>query len=100
MILPEESTLVAVNGSSVEIRFRITEDIPQVYEGDVSRNATSYDGEPLLSFNFTINGSELVFFVSSVDLYEDEGNYTVFASNPAGHTESTIFLDVQSEWLH
>lgn len=85
--------MAAVDGSSVEIWFRVTEDIPLVREEDVHAIANG-------SFNFTKNGSELVFSISSVELYENEGNYTVFASNPAGHSQSTIFLDVQSKLLY
>ena len=99
LILPDNNMpkVVAVDGSSAEVVFRITEDIPLVDDRDVSPNFTRYDGILSSSFTFTKTGSELRFSISSVDIYEDEGNYTVFASNPAGSSESTVYLDVQSQ---
>lgn len=90
--------VVAVNGSSVAVLlFSITEDIPLVRDEDVFANFTRHDGMPSSSFSFSKNASELMFSISSVDIYEDEGNYTVFARNPAGSFQNTVYLDVQSQ---
>ena len=99
LILPDSNMpkVVAVNGFSAEVVFRITEDIPLVDDRDISSSFTRYDGIPSSSLTFTKTGSELRLSISSVDIYEDEGNYTVFASNPAGSSESTVYLDVQSQ---
>ena len=86
------SRAVALDGSSSEILlFDITNDVPQVLLQNIQGN---HSGSPRTNFS----QSELTFFLSDVDIYEDEGSYTVTASNPAGESEATVFLDVQSGW--
>ncbi len=76
------------------VLFRITEDVPLVLDEAVMAR---YDGTSPPSFNFSKSGSELMFEISPVDIYEHEGNYSVSASNPAGSSQRIIYLDVQSQ---
>ncbi len=87
-----------VNGSSTSLLFAITEDIPLVQDEAVNGSFTRHDGVSSNSFNFSKSGSELVFEISPVDIYEHEGSYSVSASNPAGSIQSPpVYLDVQSQ---
>ncbi len=96
---PNGTRATAVDDSSVAmVLFTITEDVPLVRDEAVTRSFVRYDGASSNSFNFSKSGSELMFEIGPVDIYEHEGNYSVSASNPAGDFRTTVYLDVQSQW--
>ena len=90
------STAFVLDGSVNQVlAFSITEGCPAINDSDVTPSYVRYDGNSSLPIAF--NYSLTVFLISSVDIYRDEGNYTLFASNSAGSSSYTIYLDVQSE---
>ena len=97
ILSPNGTRAVAVDGAqTVVLLFQITNDVPLVRDEVTLPNFTRYDGIPSSSFSYSKNGSELTIVISSVGIYEDEGNYSVLASNAAGSFESIVYLDVQS----
>ena len=92
---PVENPVVVANGTrAVNITFRIDEAIPMVITKDILPNFTRYDGSPS-SFNFS--AETLSFSIETADIYESEGNYTLMASNPAGTSTATVYLNVASK---
>ena len=82
------------------IQFEIMNADPLVLEDDITPSFVLYDGN-VSSFNFS--KENLTFLVSPVDIYENEGSYSVAVSNPAGISSSSVYLNVQSEilkWLY
>ena len=77
------------------LAFSITEGFPAVNDSDVIPSFVRYDGNSSLPISFNYSLREFV--ISSVDIYRDEGNYTLLTSNSAGSSEYTVYLDVQSE---
>lgn len=90
------SRVFVVDGSPSEVLvFFITEGIPAYLDGDIMPSFIRYDGNLSSSLNFSL--PELTFFIGPVDMYEDEGNYTLCASNLGGFSQHTVYLDVQSK---
>ena len=90
---------VAVHGSpSEDIIFSILGDMPAVLEGDIFPTFVRYDGVNSSSFSFIL--AELKFSITPVDIYQDEGNYTLSASNSLGASEHTVYFDVQSKFMY
>ena len=90
------TTTSVLNGSINQVLvFSLTEGIPAVTESDVIPSFVRYDGNSSLPFSFNYSLTE--FLISSVDINQHEGNYTLLASNNVGSSEDTLYLDVQSE---
>ena len=92
-VLP--SPITVLDGTLEEfIEFRILNASPEVLEEDLVPDFIRYDGASL-SYNFS--AESLSFRVFPVYIFESEGKYTLLASNSAGVSASTVYLDVQSE---
>ena len=89
------STAFVLNGSVNQVLvFSLTEGI--LADSDIIPSFVRYDGNSSLPIFFNYSLTE--FLISSVDIYRDEGNYTLVASNSAGSSSYTIYLDVLSEF--
>ena len=97
MIAPANSARQVSQDGDLQavILFSLTNDIPMVLPEDISPSFTRYDGHFSNQSNFT--KENLMFFVSPVQIYEDEGYYNVTVRNPAGYSEASVYLDVQSK---
>lgn len=84
------SPIVGVVGSNITIQFNITGDIPPVNSSNIY---------------WSINGSNERFIFSADRLsltiielsFHDEGSYGLTATNPAGTSNNTIYLDIQGK---
>lgn len=86
--------------SFISIPFQIVGAIPMVAEADIHPNFTRYDGTSSF-FNFSIyNQDTPTFSIENADIFEHEGNYTVSATNPAGSSLGTVYLDIKSTSLY
>ena len=86
--------MTALDGSTeLYLEFNISNAVPSVLAQDIRPTFTRYDNAARGVTNFR----NLSFYIARVDISEHEGNYTVDVSNPAGSSQGTIHLDVQSE---
>ena len=73
------STAFVLNGSVNQVLvFSLTEGIPADTDSDIIPSFVRYDGNSSLPIFFNYSLTE--FLISSVDIYRDEGNYTLLAS--------------------
>lgn len=94
-LVGSNNTIVALDGMSEQvIEFTLVNAVPPVLQEDILPSYTRYDGVDS-AFNFSKENLE--FLISPVDIYLSEGSYTVSVSNPAGLSNSTVYLDVQSK---
>ena len=94
---PLQHPVVVINGTkAINIAFRIFEDVPMVIPDDILPFFTRYDRDTS-SFNFSVE--TLTFNIETADIYESEGNYTLMASNPAGTSTATVYLNITSKCI-
>ncbi len=95
-VLPISEIVIGVVGLSAIIQFTITMDQPPVTLEDIQ---WSY-GELVLSESnysrITFSPDRLTLTIADIN-YEDEGTYTLSASNLLGSGSASIFLDVQGD---
>ena len=93
-VYPSQLIKRILNGTvNVAINFTIMNAVPSVSVEDIHPNFTRYDG---LSSPFNFSQENPTFNIDVVDIYKSEGTYTVNATNQAGSSLGTIYLDVQS----
>ena len=89
------SPVIGVNGSSITLIFTITEDNPPVVLDEIQWlfNGTVLSAGNRVSFSMDRRSVT----ITQLQVLLDEGIYTLIATNPAGTTSASIFLNVQGK---
>ncbi len=99
MISPLSDNRVELDKAlQVNVEFTIFDAVPSVAMENISLNFLRYDGV-LTSVNYSSQDNLTVvsLLIPLLDIYSDEGSYTLRASNQAGTALGSIHLDVQSK---
>jgi hypothetical protein len=75
------------------VEFSVTNAVPPVLLEDIFPSFVTYDG---VSSVFNFSKDTLTFNLSPV-IYGSEGSYSLLVRNPAGYSNATVYLDVQSK---
>ena len=88
------SPIVGVVGSNVTLQFNITGDIPPVNSSDIY---WFINGSSLrVNERFMFSTDRLSLTITDLS-FHDEGSYHLTASNPAGTSNNSIYVDIQGK---
>ena len=96
-VKPITAVVTGVLSSSVFLEFTITMDLPPVTEEDIQWSFVGVSGLPLYinaSSRLSFSPDRLALAIPDLS-YDDEGTYTLLATNLLGSGSASIFLDVQ-----
>ena len=96
VINQQRVTEIGVKGRNITFSFSITGDEPRIAPEDIKWFFMSK--EIVASTKFMISNNKLTLTITNLTL-DDEGNYTINATNIIGTGTSSLFLDVEGMML-
>ena len=89
---------IGVKGNNVTLSFEITRDVPLVNESGIQWYHVNDSGDAVLiteGSRHMFNTNKTSLTISNIDL-DDQGTYSLNASNIIGTDSDIVFLDIQS----
>ena len=99
VLASQSDIVVGLVGDNITLEFTITRAFPQVLPDDIQlifTNSSNVNSD--ISDSAIVDGNVLVLSIANIQ-NEDEGWYTVRASNPAGSDDDTVRFEVEGKYI-